>query len=460
MENQNNNQWTCGHCGGKFDSEVDSTSLHNGEIVCESCLGDHYSYCEESGEYYPADEIILAYKLNNSGNRIDVYVHQDNENYVETVNGEFWHEHDTYEVYYDSLRNTKRISKREYETGEYFTCDDCGDIFHYDYQNSINGGDRHVCENCLNSGEYEYCNSCDEWHYSDSDCFNSDDDDNCSLIHNYSFTPKLNFKGKNNKLNPFVGFELEVESKNGSKNEQAETITDSLGSLIYLKNDGSLNNGFEIVSHPMTLDVHKENGYLKAFDELSKAGAKSHDTSTCGLHFHLDKRQMTDTHKVRFGTFFALQKNKLEILARRTSSQYARFKDKKLSDKKDYTKNSDRYEAVNWQNSDTVEIRIFKGTLKFETFMASMELCHAIYNFTQIRQAFCTLNDNQLWNRFTKFVSKNSSQYSNLVQYLETKKELLNKAIKLDDLEAKKDKIESEIKKVNSSMTLNELETA
>jgi hypothetical protein len=92
--------------------------------------------------------------------------------------------------------------------------------------------------------------------------------------------------------------------------------------------------------------------------------------------------------------------------------------------------------------------------------MASMELCQAIFNFTQLRQAFCTLNENQLWGRFLKYVQKNESEYSFLIQYLETKKDLLNKALKLDDLESQKAKIEREINKVNSTITPNDLQTA
>jgi hypothetical protein len=455
MENETKKTWTCSHCSKEFSEEIESHSTFEGD-VCPDCLENSYSFCEVSEQYYFTDEVIVGYKMNNNGRKIEIWVHQDEQSFTWTIDDEFWLESDTIEAHVNSVRSTSTISRYDYENGEYFTCDDCGEIFHNDYYNSINDGDRSVCERCYES-DYAYCEDCGTSHTCDSDCFN---DDSSDLINSYSFRPAPKFRGKNGKFSPFIGFELEIESKNGNKKDQAEDISDNLGEIIYLKTDSSLSNGFEIVSHPMTLQEHKKIDYRLAFDSLAKNGARSHDTATCGLHFHLDKSKMSDTHKVRFGTFFALQKSKLEILARRYSSSYAKFKAKNLKDRKDYLKNSDRYEAVNWQNDNTVEIRIFKGTLKFETFMASMELCQAIFNFTQLRQAFCTLNENQLWGRFLKYVQKNESEYSFLIRYLETKKDLLNKALKLDDLESQKAKIEREINKVNSSMTLNDLQTA
>lgn len=454
MENSEVKLIQCSECSESFEEDK-MTVIHDGSMVCETCLGDHYSFCEDTNEYYPQDEIYLVYYSDNSGRKMEKYVHESSINdgtYEKCDDGEYYHERDCYTVFKNN--NELMVDRWTFEE-DYCHCESCGQYYHNDDINYIN--DSSICCDCT-SENYNYCDNCDEYHHIDNDCPNEDTSD---LIHRYSFKPAPKFHGQSNKLSPFIGFELEVESKNGSKSEQAESIFDNFSSdEIYLKEDGSLNNGFEIVSHPMTLNVHQSKSYKSTFDSLAKLGAKSHDTSTCGLHFHLDKTKMTDTHKSRFGIFFALEKNKLEVLARRTSEQYAKFKAKNIKDKKEYSRSRSRYEAVNWENEHTVEVRIFKGTLKYETFIASMELCHAIYVFTSIKQTFCTLNDNQLWARFISFVNKNKDTYSNLIVYLDSKKDLLNKAIKLDDLESKKAKIENEINKVNSSMTLNDLETA
>ena len=48
----------------------------------------------------------------------------------------------------------------------------------------------------------------------------------------------------------------------------------------------------------------------------------------------------------------------------------------------DTAKNSERYYAVNLQNEDTVEFRIFRGTLNYNTFLATLQfvynLCHMV----------------------------------------------------------------------------------
>lgn len=457
MENQE--LVKCSHCEEDFKAD-EITAIHNGSKVCENCLSNDFSYCDDTSEYYPNDEMILVYYSNSTGRKCEKWVHESclERNYVECEDGDYVAERDTFEAHVSRFRKII-ISRWEYDEGEFFTCDDCAEIFHNDLYNNVD--DRCICNSCYNES-YSSCDYCGEhYHVDNGPSCGCDDEESCSgLIHSCSFKPAPKFQGKSNKLSPFIGFELEIESESGSKNEKAQFCHDSLGHVVYLKEDGSLSDGFEIVSHPMTLEVHQSKSYKTMFDELAKLGAKSHDTNTCGLHFHLDKTRMTDAHKSRFGIFFALEKNKLEILARRTSEQYAKFKAKNIKDKKEYSKSRSRYEAVNWENEHTVEVRIFKGTLKYETFIASMELCHAIYVFTSIKQTFCTLNDNQLWSRFVTFVKKNKSEYSHLISYLESKKELLDKAIKLDDLESRKLKIENEINKVSSTMTVNDLETA
>ena len=60
--------------------------------------------------------------------------------------------------------------------------------------------------------------------------------------------------------------------------------------MIYIKHDGSINEGFEIVSHPMTLDYHENHmNWLEVFEKAIEMGYRSHNTSTCGLHIHVSR---------------------------------------------------------------------------------------------------------------------------------------------------------------------------
>ena len=49
---------------------------------------------------------------------------------------------------------------------------------------------------------------------------------------------------------------------------------------IYIKSDGSLEDGFEIVSHPMTLEYHTEEmNWKEVLREAVSMGYRSHQTS-------------------------------------------------------------------------------------------------------------------------------------------------------------------------------------
>ena len=64
---------------------------------------------------------------------------------------------------------------------DYFTCDDCGDIFHNDDATYTHNG-RVVCQNCLDN-YYSYCDGCNEYYDEDNVSYCEEEDaylcDNC-----------------------------------------------------------------------------------------------------------------------------------------------------------------------------------------------------------------------------------------------------------------------------------------
>jgi hypothetical protein len=63
--------------------------------------------------------------------------------------------------------------------------------------------------------------------------------------------------------------------------------------------------------------------------------------------------------------------------------------------------NEDRYESVNFQPERTVEFRLFKGTLRYETIMACLEFTYASWFFTRDTGQQDLTSDN-----FLKFISQ------------------------------------------------------
>ena len=85
------------------------------------------------------------------------------------------------------------------------------------------------------------------------ECYSNRVDDD--YINDYSYKPEPIFYGENNR---YYGIELEVD-KGGKYGDYAKMILDVANihdEHIYIKSDSSLDDGFEIVSHPMTLEYH------------------------------------------------------------------------------------------------------------------------------------------------------------------------------------------------------------
>lgn len=430
LENQTENEETnlspadeikCDHCGSVVTADEISSVEGHGKI-CQSCLDNDFSYCEILDGYDLSENFTKVFNKLRDGRFEESYVSNKalEDNYFQCDDcGEYHQIDNKIKAHNERGREIEICPNCEADNG-YYTCADCGDTYHGDYTESV--GDDTICRHCIDNGSYSYC-ECEERYYNtDHDSCDCEDDESSDLIKNYSFKPAPIFKGHSGRLNPFIGFELEIETPE-NKTETAEIVTNlDSNNRLYLKSDGSLDDGFEIVSHPATLSAHREENYGPIFKAISQNGGRSHDTKTCGLHFHLETAYMTENHKIRLGMFLTLCQSEFEILARRKESSYAKFKKAdSLSEFKQW-ENEDRYAALNWQNKKTVEFRIFKGTLKYETFLASMQLCVAAYRFTLEKNSMAApLENNAIFKRFLKHVLKLKSEYPELIEYLKSK---------------------------------------
>lgn len=190
--------------------------------------------------------------------------------------------------------------------------------------------------------------------------------------------------------NRYLGVELEVEAPNGNRDAIAARINDSInegtyGYKAFFEQDGSLNNGFEIISQPMSLPKHSKLwSWLK--DKSLTKGLKSHNTSTCGLHVHISRHSLSALQIGKIVAFVNAPENEdlIQAVARRygqAATGYCRIKDKaKIGSAH---RSQDRYEAVNVSNSKTIEFRIFRGSLKYESVMAAIEFANAMVEFTK-----------------------------------------------------------------------------
>lgn len=212
----------------------------------------------------------------------------------------------------------------------------------------------------------------------------------------------------------FYGVELEIET--GSNRHSAATALKALDpdrDLFIVKGDGSLSNGFEVVTHPATLEAHRTAyPWQDICDTLIGLECRSHDTDTCGLHVHASIRNLTETDKAKITAFIHSQVALLERLGRRKFNDYCRLKPNDTKPKKDF-RDGDRYAAVNWNNDSTLEFRFPKGSLRYTTIIATIELMDAIivyccqHGITSLMNVWITRRD------FTRSMS----DYSYLTSY-------------------------------------------
>ena len=352
---------TCKHCGKEISG--DECRYFDGAVLCMDCLDNETVFCAHCGERIWTDD--------NAGSA-EVPLCQ--------------------ECYDDS----------------YTTCECCGRTIRRDYANY--------------DDENYYCDSC--W-----------DDMEEAIIHDYSYKPDPIFYGSDNR---FFGVELEIDY-GGHYSENAEkllAVGNSCHEHIYIKSDGSLDEGMEIVTHPMTLNYHKtEMPWEEICAKAIEMGYKSHKTSTCGLHIHVNRDAFGATHEAQESAisrvlyFVEHHWNELLRFSRRTEEQMshwaARYGYKNNpKDILDHAKSSgsSRYTCVNITNYSTIEFRMFRGTLKYNTLIATLELVDKICELA------VNLDDEVLskisWSAFVASLDKDSC--AELIDYLKQRRLYVN----------------------------------
>ena len=380
-DDNDNDLVSCGECNAEIN-EDDSFTTNNGEIVCSDCI-QVCQYCEN------------IYTSN------DDWYSVGNEHWCESC----W-ENDS------------------------FTCNRCDYTTNAHRDGGTNVGNEYWCEDCVGDNA-TYCDECDEY-YPDSGGECSCSESANGKVHQYSYKPNPVFHGGNDN-NLYMGFELEMSfGDNPDRGDYNTAISDVLeleqANVCYLKQDGSIEGwGYELVSHPHTLGAYEQATDLWNYIEACrKRGARSWDTTSCGLHVHVSRSAFkSGAHTHRFLTLIYKNPKEMMKLAGRKNSRYAQFSDVYQPDEwgiprfnltnkirnKHYT---ERYSAVNTQNDYTLELRFFRGTMARAGIMSALELTHAATEYTRnLSLADVKLGMLQ-WEWFASWVEANNGIYPNL----------------------------------------------
>lgn len=318
-------------------------------------------------------------------------------------------------------------------------CHSCGDRIWV--ENDAGDSHTHLCESCRS--DYYRCTNCGRLIHEDDACYSEDNDDDpyCGScienvdtrsIHSYNYKPEPLFFGDGPR---YFGVELEIDGA-GEYEENARAILDVANLLdehIYIKRDGSLNEGLEIVTEPMSLDYHlNKMPWLAVCEKAVALGYRSHQTGTCGLHVHVSRKAFGETREeqdiaiARVLYFVEAHWNELLKFSRRTPRQLEQwaarygYKEHPGEMLETVKKNcASRYTCVNLINYSTIEFRIFRGTLKLNTIIATLQLVNRVCDVA------IHLSDKELkalsWSEFVSSVTE-----PELIAYLKERSLYLN----------------------------------
>ena len=303
----------------------------------------------------------------------------------------------------------------------------------------VNGRMRHYCNACMENDDLvvyatdtdehmlrddAYYNEYnDEWlseepdddTYSENDYDSDDNSRNTDRLMSYStnvldhLNPDTTFTSA-----PFGNFLLGVEFELVTRNSMSDSVEDVRRQLGYeycvCKSDGSLpDGGFEIVTAPRGLDEH-----IKRFTKWEISNDYSAwKTGRCGMHVHIDSRAFTSLTLGKFIMLINAESNAefirkiagrhplMDSQARsycRTEAQTELTNPSKALK----GKSNDRYTMVNIANLkraeakrlgvptydsgryNTVELRIYRASLKKERLLAQLEFTHAAVMFCRV----------------------------------------------------------------------------
>ncbi len=196
--------------------------------------------------------------------------------------------------------------------------------------------------------------------------------------------------------NTSILFGLEVETHVRNRRDPSEAIRELhriVGGGYYVtKSDGSIDNGFEIVTRPDSMKVHREH-WLKIFEAINSSEfLKEHLRSwsaprqCCGIHCHVDKAALSQLHLGKLNVFLNHKNNRafIEKIAGRGSNSYTSFRDDvKVTDGRKLKAGTspERYVALNVQQH-TAEMRLFRGTLNPEAFFSILDFIESSVEWT------------------------------------------------------------------------------
>jgi len=304
-------------------------------------------------------------------------------------------------------------------------CNSCGEECDRDDMSYVQGDD--LCNHCFDRYAY-YCHDCDENFYSDDRCSCTDD----RGLDGDDYQIGLQYLGVNSPMHKdkmfaeTYGYETELEVRSGYDRydivEEIRALMNSDSERVACVRDGSLcsETGFEMVSTNATFEFHKNHFWNNFFkSDLPTKKLRAYKGSGTAIHIHFTRKAFTDHQLRHLNAFYHNPENKsfLVDVAGRECDQYASYVrgityDDPIED------TARKYRAINFNNENTVEVRIFRSNIKQMSFFRCLELVHSINQF--IKTVDIDRTDSVSYTEYFDFLLNNpKEEYVNLLVWLD-----------------------------------------
>ena len=347
---------------------------------------------------------------------------------------------------------------------------DCGHITRLDDLTDVHRSSRNTSTMCIDcrGNDAVYCEDADEYYFESHAYRHSDDnwytyeeerdeeeeeEEREHNGHSMSYSANVlryasaDASIHSSKYGDFtMGIELEMAPGRASRYDAIEDVRNQLGhDYCIIKDDGSISgvNGFEVVTAPRGLKEHITR--FKAWD-VNKS-YRAWDVEKCGTHVHIDSRAFTELTLGKFIMFINSNNNAdfIRNIAGRhplkdsQAREYCANEEQGILDNPKQAilgKTAQRYYMVNLNNLaydesrrlgfkstytegryNTIELRIFRATLKKERLLAQIEFTHASVHFCR-SASFRELNGTE----FVAWLKTTSNAYPHLSDWYGTRR--------------------------------------
>lgn len=283
------------------------------------------------------------------------------------------------------------------------------------------GGSINICKECFFELFY-LCENCCEVHVKNEPC-DCIAENVLDYMHKQIVIPEYKGSVQFEKLR--LGLEIETEFRNSAeyREDTLREFTNILGTgYCKFKRDGSLGRkGIEFVTMPMYFEHYKsmKGRWTKAFKYYRSMGGCSYCTPRTGVHIHLTRDAFV-SYKHLYNFYVGITKNQRfsQRISRRKANGYCKFplNANELAYKTIYeNRHYGRYHAVNTNNINTIEVRIYKGNIKWDSVQSYIEHAYSMFEYSLM---LTQKNVDFTVEGYRKFVLDNKGKFEELAKII------------------------------------------